>query len=371
MQEFWNCRRPALRCPPAINLRRLATPGTPFRRLAGRLGFTLIELMVIVGILTILLVLAVSAVQSSRESSRRLVCMSRLRQIGLAVSSHQSVHGAFPAGIKPNGRTPKGVLFAAPSPLSAHAQLLPYLEQNVLYNALNLPVSSKFEQYSPPTADSPANQTVVKTVLSIFLCPSDGRGAGGNNYRACTGPNPYEHDGAPWPGGGGAFPGLASTTDRDFTDGLSATVGFSERLHGGGNPSRFNPRRDFWFSGLRNIDSTPDRDETAATCAGLTSADPPFWPHAGRHWIVGGFLNTLYNHVSCLNPPTPDCSVTDSASEELRDVPGGSVAARSRHPGGVHVLMMDGSVRFTAETIALPVWRAVATRAGREAATLP
>ena len=44
----------------------------------------------------------------------------------------------------------------------------------------------------------------------------------------------------------------------------------------------------------------------------------------------------------------------------------GQAAARSYHPGGVNVLLADGSVRFVRNTIDAATWRALGTRAGGE-----
>ena len=45
--------------------------------------------------------------------------------------------------------------------------------------------------------------------------------------------------------------------------------------------------------------------------------------------------------------------------------------ARSRHPGGVNLIMADGSVHFVSETITLTLWQALSTRGGGESAGVP
>jgi hypothetical protein len=66
----------------------------------------------------------------------------------------------------------------------------------------------------------------------------------------------------------------------------------------------------------------------------------------------------LYNHYYRPNDPTPDCN-NGFHNFAL-------TAARSRHHGGVHISLCDGSVRFIQETLELDVWRALATRDGKE-----
>lgn len=81
-------------------------------------------------------------------------------------------------------------------------------------------------------------------------------------------------------------------------------------------------------------------------------------------WAAGWYTSTLYNHVAPPNWNHWDCGLRHS----YVDTPGehAIVTANSQHPGGVGVLFGDGSVRFVKDTIALPTWRALATRSGAE-----
>src|SRR5688572_24210543 len=95
----------------------------------GRHGLSLVELIVIIGIIGVLVGLAIPAVQAARESARNAACKNHLRQIGLALGSHEAALGQFPSGgwgfrwvgdpdRGSGGRQPGGWAFA----------LLPYLE---------------------------------------------------------------------------------------------------------------------------------------------------------------------------------------------------------------------------------------------------
>jgi prepilin-type processing-associated H-X9-DG protein len=332
-----------------------------------RPGFTLVELLCIIMVIGLLLALLIPAVQRSREAARRAACVNNLKQLGLALSNHHSSFSRYPAGIKPDGLTPRGSPFAAPSPISAHAQLLAFLDQGPLFNNLNLFNNIAFGRALPPEALNPANSSVAMTPLAVFLCPSDRPLRPGNNYRGNAGPNPSANEGTSR-AGGGAFPGIRATADRDFADGLSNTVGYSERLQGNGDDTTFSASRNVWLSGVANLSPSQDSDSMARICGGLTSTPSDFMSRVGAFWIVGGYSNTLYNHVSPPNWSSPDCSVGDHDADPKGGglIPGGCLTARSAHPGGVNVLLMDGSVRFIKRSVELSLWRALSTRSGRE-----
>ena len=258
-----------------------------------------------------------------------------------------------------------GGIITAQGPVSAHSQLLPFLEQVTLFNAINLNPGPPLSQ---SIASCPANATAATIRLAVFICPADGGSMEpGNNYRACNGSQPHEFEGLTTPGGGGAFPGFKYTTPRDFTDGLSNTAGFSERSVGGAVDTRPDWSRDLWFSGLNSVTPVPGRSLLLKTCGSPTQAGMEIWSKMGRTWIAASYADTLYNHVAPPNWSGIDCSDSLALSDPTL-FSGGIISARSRHSSGVNLLMMDGGVRSIRSTIDLAIWRAHGTRSGGDVA---
>lgn len=312
---------------------------SPLGRLARRgRAFTLIELLTTITVVGLLVALVLPAVQMARESARRSRCSANLRQIGLALNNYASTFGSFPDGSNGRGYSP-------------HSLILPYLDEPVLYNAINFSVRAS--DFSPTSA----NNTAIRVSLSVFLCPSDGSsmrgGAGWSSYPANRGVN-YRSGNSE----NGAFiissgsPSLAS-----FTDGLSDTAAVSEWVLG-----RFLPDRDPKgpvYETPANLTGTNEFELFARNCHDLDPATARVdFSDKGVYWHKGDYLHTNYNHA--LGPNDHSCMTGTGW------VQNGAFSASSRHPGGVHLLFGDGHVRFVSETVNIPLWRAVATRNGGE-----
>jgi prepilin-type N-terminal cleavage/methylation domain-containing protein len=302
-----------------------------------RAAFTLIELLVVIAIIGILVALLLPAVQAAREAARRASCGNNLKQLGIALHNYHDTLGSLPVARN-----------SWPLVHSALARLLPYTEQENLQRLVDFGV---------PVSHA-SNQAASQTLVKLFACPSDrgGRVPGsthaGTNYVVSNG------------SGTVAF-GLIASGDglftqsalgfRDATDGLSNTAAISESLLGNGQTSTGPTPADH----RREMLKVPGgNDPVPAQCEAGSGA---WFGQRGAQWIDGHYGNTLYNHYYPPNSTAWDCG---NASGNK-----GLWAARSWHPGGVELLVCDGSVRFVASTITLDAWRAMATRAGGEAST--
>ena len=338
------------------------------RRDRARPGFTLIELIVVVSIIGLLLALLLPAVASAREAARRARCANNLRQIGLALTNYQAINESFPFNWEDDSRPDVNhfepilgrPFVISDRPYSALSRLLPYLEQPGIYAAINYslqnyPVDDVYGNFPP------ANLTARRARVDVFLCPSDDSPTSpGGSYRGNFGVGPSP---APstrrYDSGNGFFTLGRSLGPRSFTDGLSHTAAYSERLRGTGGGTQIDPARD--LGPIDGGDFAADHDaDFALDCARLTSSHwAPIYRAGGEDWFFGDFASGAYCHAQEPNGRIPDAITPLGMS-------GGIVSARSAHPGGVTSLMADGSVRFVGDSITRAVWRALGTRDGGE-----
>ncbi len=327
-------------------------------------AFTLIELLVVIAIIAILIGLLLPAVQKVREAAARMKCSNNLKQLGVALHNYHSSFEKFPP-LYPY-TAPNSTVQDYKYTWSVIAQLNPYLEQTAIYNAMDL--TQPIYSGSPATVTAP-NKSAVTQQLGIFLCPSDiGQpvstaygvtSIGPTNYTACHG-NGVTANGSPV-NADGIFIVQRGMKVTDITDGSSNTAAMSESILGaGGEAVASNPGDERTVFKYTGFSGTLPSD---STCAGA----PTNWNgynHRGFMWASGEARCVSYNHYYTPNSKNYDCIANDPSLPGFVAV--GYRAARSRHTGGVNVLLGDGSVRFFRDSVDLVMWRAVGTRSGGE-----
>jgi prepilin-type N-terminal cleavage/methylation domain-containing protein/prepilin-type processing-associated H-X9-DG protein len=342
-----------------------------------RRGFTLIELLVVIAIIAVLIALLLPAVQAAREAARRASCVNNMKQIGLALHNYHQINDVFPSGGLPV-YTPTVNTGNNAGP-SAHARLLPFLEQQSLYNALNWSLPVINDPVPPGTGYGPfANSTVSITRLNEFLCPSDNAPswnlssasaplpnfrAPGNSYFASLGSSlefASQQSSGP-PNGPFSYIGVLGQTIgiRNVRDGTSNTVGFGEWGIGDGNSNIVTLPTDIVFVGtlpsgtVRNNGTLIMPNPTLVanfqawvqSCSAALTTDRTNHTSAlGEAWIFDIAGVTFGNLLQAPNPKTPNCDSSTVASNTLQNP--GMWGLSSFHSGGANVLMLDGSVRF-------------------------
>jgi prepilin-type N-terminal cleavage/methylation domain-containing protein/prepilin-type processing-associated H-X9-DG protein len=299
-------------------------------------GFTLLELLVVVSVIALIAAFLIPAVQSAREAGRRAQCIANLRQIGIAMSSYNSVHDMFP----PSYLRYTGTYWSS-NRMSGHAYMLPYIDQEMLYNSINM----NFCEYDTPETPVVENRTARRAYLDVFLCPSDGKTERRNNYVFNFGKRRLEGRQL-WSDGPftiGVLPSQATVTD-----GLSRTAFLSERIGGAFVPSPIDRQRDIKKVAPPSQEVMTD-DQLIQHCLDLQTQDWMFT--AGRYWIYSGLDYTHYNHNGSPNDPRPSCGCYDR----------GLYPPRSFHPGVVNVLFGDGHVEAVPNSIEGSVWHALGT----------
>jgi prepilin-type N-terminal cleavage/methylation domain-containing protein/prepilin-type processing-associated H-X9-DG protein len=300
-------------------------------------GFTLVELLVVIAIIAVLIGLLLPAVQSAREAARRSACSNNLKQIGLALHNYHSSFNVFPPGVEWSEIWPPAVGgYNGPTWI---AKILPYLDEKSLADRYN-------KNFGFGSGSGP-NMVIASQQLPAFLCPSDEQQPNTNvngpypngayakgNYAGNNGVGPMQDanndpmcSGCPVPRRPGIFMHDSRTSIAKITDGTSKTAMVGELLKG--------PGRNGGQEGWQGVMHYPEGCMYQHDRAPNTSVPDD---------LRTGWCGT----------PRPFAPCTEAYS------PGATrliLSARSRHPGGAHVGMADGAVRFADDSISLSTWR--------------
>jgi prepilin-type N-terminal cleavage/methylation domain-containing protein len=316
-------------------------------------GFTLVELLVVIAIIGILVALLLPAVQSAREAARRNSCTNNLKQIGLGCMNYASANkDQLPPGFAGYEfdevkRTPKWT-FTKKSVLT---RILPYMEEQAAYDALDM----EYQQSTNPYADPNKNN-----VLSTYICPSwdvepirsvseepgnatyDYQLGALTTYNACAGADTRSIL---------SLSGQSALSEDELAKLRVQTENGYVYYNGAFTFEVFAPitNRYFGIEVGRKLSQITDGMSNSFMMGELVDTECPIGepcklrPWYNRPWYLGGYRNSPYHMRSVFTSPNAKLSKGLAAFTER--------PFSSLHPGIVQFAYCDGSVHTISESI--------------------
>jgi prepilin-type N-terminal cleavage/methylation domain-containing protein len=315
-------------------------------------AFTLVELLVVIAIIGILVALLLPAIQAARAAARRAQCQSQIKQVGLALHNYHATKNIFPPGMQTTPLPPSRAADNLRHRPNWIMYILPYLEEQALYDSFHPDTwdLKKTVTVSPnPAPLNDVNRIPRSTRIPTLLCPEDvtnanvpfkgstpqeGDNWARNNY-ACNGDNertdvPITKD----PRKIGVIRINKSLKIAQILDGTTHTILAAEIRSGVSELDR----RGVWALG-HSGSSNLTWHGFDGDCNGPNPTNP-------RSDDIYG-CNQLIASLGGINVTEGNSFLQQERMSCWEPCPSYQACPRSRHaPGGVHVVMCDGAVRW-------------------------
>ena len=362
----------------------------------------MVELLVVIAVIGLLAALLTPALSAVVETSRRLQCKSNMRQLGAALLAYHATHEVLPAAAEGG----QGSVYFRHT---GYARLYPFVEQRTLYDQFNFDARTGFADLDY-TWGAPENTTAMGEQVSLFLCPSNSRGAptpcelslpgvswslpraAVTDYLFCAGADRFA-DARYWRYEKAGMIGFHSRTRLDdVRDGVARTVLMGESAGG----IEANPYYGLELpgEGPPPILTDPESGQTyRRRCfdrrvphpiGGFPVVVDNLMHHAYgrlrscrtfRVTVVGGLVARSTDGRGNFYPPN-DCALESATDLFVPHPPPSNMRLthsqslpnfRSVHPGVVHMLFADGHVESIEDSVAADVFIAMTTANGGEA----
>lgn len=329
---------------------------SPHDRGDPRAGFTLVEMLVVIGIIAVLIALLLPAVQSGREAARRIGCANNMRHLALAAIQYSDVRKMFPTSVSQWAEPP----FSDTANTSGRGWIIaamPFMEQATLHDRFVPYFKGRFDAnggLKTPRCwrNPPAGLALMATPMSTLACPSD-------PDAAKTQTTAFQWENVP----------VTITSYKGVLGATKLTSSVWPR-HDDEPGSAIDCHARTGCKGMffRNTYQDPVRAKSITDGASKTHMiGEAVWAydwHAAAFYANGDW-------ATCSIPPnvldTATLAWTNSKPPQWWNVQG----FRSRHPGGLQFARADGSVHMVSESIDMDTYMALSTRGRGDSASQP